>query len=562
MAGPYLKSGESIILTTDRVLVGETEYDLILTSQRLALVDSDHTSDEPQVIPFSTVFSVKGSTTPAREPVITLAISDPSGSEETKNLDLVFSQQPYEDRAAECDLWVKKLIEYIVSYRQEPVTPGKKTEDKRKTGINPTVRRFGAPEMPHPHMGVAANSQRPPEDLLSAIQKIAQETITEKEESTESFQSPIPITDEILPETEPESEIPSVQTALEPEPDAGSPEMIHDASKEPQATCLGEETDDEPVLTAEETALSETEKRGVAPEAPFQELIPEPCPQADKPVISGDAEFPGVDSKEEREKSLTPLSVPETGTDAMPPGPETTVGSMQDSEEISVETQEDYRTGHDLLVTQSKENIGLPATVTFPVLTPSENTGEEEVTAGSQAREKWEVPCIPTQQGSEKIPVKKIATVILILFLVFGGGAVVLHMLAESGHNPQPASTFSNTTPVLSPAITSSPVPSEGVWLMVQYNGTYFGEYGNPGDLREVRGTGTVFYLIKNSSALVQASIQKLDYSGDTLTVSLYNNGRMVTEVNKSSPQASVALLVNPDTGKPPFVPVTTIVRV
>ena len=37
MAGPYLKSGESIILTTDRVLIDDVEYSLILTSHRLAL---------------------------------------------------------------------------------------------------------------------------------------------------------------------------------------------------------------------------------------------------------------------------------------------------------------------------------------------------------------------------------------------------------------------------------------------------------------------------------------------------------------------------------------------
>ena len=59
-----LKSGESIILTTDRVLIDDDEYDLILTSQRLALVDSDHTSDQPQVVPFATILSVKGGTTP------------------------------------------------------------------------------------------------------------------------------------------------------------------------------------------------------------------------------------------------------------------------------------------------------------------------------------------------------------------------------------------------------------------------------------------------------------------------------------------------------------------
>ena len=96
MAGPYLKSGESIILTTDRVLIDDIEYDMILTSQRLALVDSDHTSDQPQVVPFATILSVKGGTTPAREPFITLKVIDPVGLEDSKTIDLIFSEQPYE----------------------------------------------------------------------------------------------------------------------------------------------------------------------------------------------------------------------------------------------------------------------------------------------------------------------------------------------------------------------------------------------------------------------------------------------------------------------------------
>ena len=123
LAGPYMKSGESIVLTTDRVMIDDIEYDLILTSQRLALVDSGHTSEEPQVVPFATILSVKGGTTPAREPFITLTVIDPVGLEDSRTIDLIFSQQPYEDRAAECDRWVQKLIENIVSVRQEPAPP-------------------------------------------------------------------------------------------------------------------------------------------------------------------------------------------------------------------------------------------------------------------------------------------------------------------------------------------------------------------------------------------------------------------------------------------------------
>ena len=176
LAGPYMKSGESIVLTTDRVMIDDIEYDLILTSQRLALVDSGHTSEEPQVVPFATILSVKGGTTPAREPFITLTVIDPVGLEDSRTIDLIFSQQPYEDRAAECDRWVQKLIENIVSVRQEPAPAGKQAAPVKSRGMNPTVRRFEAPEMPRPHSEVARKSQGPSGELLSAMQKTAWDT--------------------------------------------------------------------------------------------------------------------------------------------------------------------------------------------------------------------------------------------------------------------------------------------------------------------------------------------------------------------------------------------------
>jgi hypothetical protein len=76
-----------------------------------------------------------------------------------------------------------------------------------------------------------------------------------------------------------------------------------------------------------------------------------------------------------------------------------------------------------------------------------------------------------------------------------------------------------------------------------------FGKSGGPGDQ---------FYQIKDSTGLVQASFEKLDDYGDTLTVGVYNNGTQVTQVEKRAPRATIAILVDPATGKAPYVPVTT----
>ena len=40
MGSPYLESGESLILTTDRVSVNTVQYDMLLTTRYLILVDA------------------------------------------------------------------------------------------------------------------------------------------------------------------------------------------------------------------------------------------------------------------------------------------------------------------------------------------------------------------------------------------------------------------------------------------------------------------------------------------------------------------------------------------
>ena len=49
MGGLYLERGESIILTTDRVRVNSVEYDMLLTTRSLVLVDTRHTGFQPSM---------------------------------------------------------------------------------------------------------------------------------------------------------------------------------------------------------------------------------------------------------------------------------------------------------------------------------------------------------------------------------------------------------------------------------------------------------------------------------------------------------------------------------
>ncbi|MFA6362230.1 hypothetical protein [Methanoregula sp.] len=605
MAGPYLKSGESIILTTDRVLIDDIEYDVILTSQRLALVDSGHTSDQPQVVLFASILSVKGGTTPAREPFITLTVIDPNGLEDSKILDLIFSQQPYEDRSAECDLWVQKLIEHIVSIRQEPAPVGKQQALVKSPGMHPTVRRFEAPEVPRPHSQVAQKSRRPSEDLLSALQVSSRETPDNEIDEPAARNDQIPPDNEYSveeQETGPEIPAPSIEevgTVSTPIP-IEPVDLI-------KADTFGENTDVHgevpPVGVSSPASVQDDEgvktpknpDTGVIPTPPSDELVPGVSggePESSVPARPDDGpvkEEPGLTDAMgpvEDMATLVPI-LPKTPLHPEnPPEPEIPTTSVQNEsaglpagepDELSADkgtgepalpeetpglpagAAPDHTDDADIPRPDSGIQTGLPDTVVFPVISDTDLSVAPE-TPPVKTPPVVQAPARqPPVLQSEKIPVRVTIAIVLVLLVIIGGMAILL--MNPAGNTK--GSDYPVATPTLTPLpiTTAAPVviPAEGVWVKVMYNGTYYGEYGNPGDLKEVRGTGEQIYAIKNGDALVQASFRKLDYSGDRMTVEVYNNGTMVTQVTKRAPSGTIAILVDPKTGNAPYVPVTSI---
>lgn len=523
MAGPYLKSGESIILTTDRVMIDTVEYDVILTSQRLALVDSGHASDQPQVIPFATVLSVKGGTTPAREPVITLTLVDPVGLEDARTLDLVFSQQPYEDRGAECDTWVKKLIEYIVSAKEEPERASLPQEPAKPPGMNPTVRRWSAPEAPQPRMEVKQESRSSSEELLSSLQQSRWE---------EPEREPAGTPDILEPEAGEEAvndEIPGEQeSAVRTE----VPAKTGEPGPEAQKVTVPEMADETPEEIVED-------KRGEEP------VPPEPGPvYMEAPALPADEEDPTAsplpDDKQrlmEKEEQIL------LGKEAGDPSPS-----------VATETAPVPPAGLEV-------RSALPDTVNFPVISDEDSGPEESGPAAEQPEEK--VPAAPEAPSplSRAVSPRGIALIVAAVIIVacIAGAALVL---TSSGENHEEIPSSPTVTPVVTVTTVATQqqlvIPDTGVWVRVIYNGTYYGKYGNPGELREVRGTGDQFYSVKNGTGLVQVSFQKLDYSGDTITVEVYNAGTMVTQATKRAPQGTITFLVDPATGTAPYVPVAT----
>ena len=267
MDSPYLESGESIVLTTDRVSVNSDQYDLLLTTRYLILVDIRYALFQPQKIPLLAILSVKGGKIATGDLVITLFFSDTSRTGGSEQMNLIFSRHPGEQRERERDEWLKRLMELIVSARQEIIGSGTTSTDQ-KIGIQPATRRTVAPEMQPPHT-TAINIHSAPIEL----------NIIPDEPESPAF-----------PEEEPEHEAGHAEQSVEQLPaDSGTvtaspdtvpsivPEIIAaPASQEEQAESPGiPDATTQPEVTPPDSGMKTTSPETIPPIVP--EIIAAPA---------------------------------------------------------------------------------------------------------------------------------------------------------------------------------------------------------------------------------------------------------------------------------------------
>jgi hypothetical protein len=111
MGIPYLRSDESIILSTHNVLIDAVLSEVILTSRHLLIIDSGNTRFQHKEIPFAAIATVTTGEGGSGDPAMSLDIRVKSGG--TKPMQLVFLQQLRSQRSVERDQWVQHLKEQI-----------------------------------------------------------------------------------------------------------------------------------------------------------------------------------------------------------------------------------------------------------------------------------------------------------------------------------------------------------------------------------------------------------------------------------------------------------------
>ena len=86
MSTPYFNRDESIILTAHKVKFDSALSDVMLTSQRIILIDAGYAQFKPQIIPLATIETVIAGEDAYGNPIVTLSLAPaiPGGATTSK----------------------------------------------------------------------------------------------------------------------------------------------------------------------------------------------------------------------------------------------------------------------------------------------------------------------------------------------------------------------------------------------------------------------------------------------------------------------------------------------
>jgi hypothetical protein len=576
MSSPYLESGESIIMTTDRVSVEMVTYDAILTTRRLILMDNHNFRFEPRILLLSAIGSVRSGKAATGEPAIILTLEMPGNAPENKTI--IFCQNPPENRKQDRDQWVQKFIELSISSKdelpQKPEVPRHKPE-----GMRPSTRRWVAPETIRPYTDShrikveVPDIEVTPDEAEPAPSAPAKPSLANRHVTGGNDESPDDETDNYRNSLSRATQL-AVQSVMEPEADITprrwEPERNDAAVPEPSGIAPGidepaypelfpgtpgplsqailaaarsltsrkeQDDDGEPVPVPVQADIRMT---SLLPESPLSPTGPAPVPETPgHPDTSAAPEIPVPDTLpgEIPDTSVLPespahppvLAVPPESV--FPPGSTGTVPALHESLPEPVHVDVD-----------AGSSLPVPVNLRGPETPLPEKSRPEETPAP-----------LHDASSSGRYPRLIAGGVILILLLALGG-VFLLPGTLPPDHGP--VTIAPTTVPPESPGPIPAPspvtIPGEGVWVRITTPGYFVGQYGNPGSLQQVSGYGEKFYKIRDSSGIVKVSVAKQENTGDELLVEIYRNGTVIASRLVTAPMGSVDLLIDPLTGKPP----------
>lgn len=586
MGSPYLNSGETIVLTSNRVSLDAVPYDVMLTSERIFLIDNRNARFEPRIIPLSIILSVQGGKTPVLDPVITILFRSGEGGDARQPLNLVFSQDPGENRKNERDTWVRSLIQLSIARQQKeeaaaaPAIP----QVTNESGLRPITRHWVAPEKVRPLSNVVNRPSAP------APVTVLPDEVEDSGEIPAHKAAVTPVTEDHLP-PEPVPEVPATGLSSMGETPPYTPvsparviipQIIEELLPSRNRAAPPVEQEPVPVADSDHEALTGSIQTAVRSLTVTEERAPEPLQIPDAVPVPPEP-VPAVEAAREQAAAVPVPAVVKTpeeteiikaldtgaGESVTPEPPaafqpaEAPIHEMpQDSPDSSKELH-DASTISDNAIQESVDQAA-PVPVAPPAPTAVETSPLRH----------------PIPPAREIRPLKTTLAYIgvLLLFIALITAGVVLLLPQGPGHSgipvPQtpgpvqvttlPMETMQPTSPLpdsFPPAtrittpvtpLPASTVPQEGVWVRVNSTAYYFGNAGNPEYMQQVSGTGDHFYKVLKNDRPVQVSVQKQDNSGALLAVAIFRDGTLIVSRSVTSPMGSVDLLIDPLTARAP----------
>jgi len=536
MSVPYLNRGESIVLTTHRVSLDSAVYDAMLTNERLILMDSMNDRIEPKILAFLSIITVKGGRASSGDPAIVLTLEEPNSFTGSGRASIIFTQNPGEKRKHERELWVKELIQLVIKARereaQKEVVPTGK-----KTGIQPSVRRWEAPEPLRPHSSVTGPSPQTPEPVVITDEEpdpieffLEAHTANAGGQIPARFEDPQNAVSAVPPpvrEDGPDHEVPvdAREIRQEPEPVPEDSPADETVSPDPFAGIRISPPQPEPVKEYEshesftgivEAAAGSLQAGNQDEKIPMTEIPPETDSQEPEPAYSQEPVI---------RKTASPKDIHSVGNRSTLPPPLT-----------------------------PGEKREMPGTYTPEIPVPiiiADDDGPEKTGPGRETM---------TGTAPKRMPVAVIAAVILVALITLLGATFLISIYFQE-------SPYDNTVVTIAPSahVTQEPVivPADtqptGVRVRVIYPHQFTGTIGNPGLVRQVSGTGNQVFPVLMTKSVVQATVQKQDYSGDTLTVEIYENSTLLASRSVTAPMGEVNLLIDTTTAAAPGMSTETL---
>ena len=526
MGDPELRSDETILIRSNGIFVKSIPFEGILTNKRILLVDRAKDLLPPKEIPLATIKDVDTGENAIRDQTITISIIAKTG--ETRQMILTFSRQVGGNRIKERNEWVKYLKERTTSTFEQAirkVIPGMEQKERRSEAA------------PAPRIEIV-NSP-----IQDASRPSTRSTAKKEIESVQPVKRIIE-TGPVTPS------IPIMTREPEPAPEPASPGFGLFCSRcgnkvmEGSAFCnrCGSQ-----IVAPGKTAARE-ERPVVSEEPPFRTIpgaeieSPEENPSRERPTISIPSD-PVRDALSEKADSEAPEF------------------QFGDEQRAPVATRAPAQ--------KTKKSPGkplIPRLFSPKELSPTPLNPKSMPTAPASPPKKPRKPKKSAGWRPGRRTVIAIGVIVLLAIVVVIGTVFLYPLISKmvtttpgsatgTGNTPVPTGvpganpTVVSSQTIVPRATTPSTAPATGVFVHINYLGSWKGTYGMQSDPQVTADSGDRFYEVLNATGTVQASIAKLDSSTKhDLLVEIYKNGKLLTSGTTSAPYGSVILSVNINT--------------